>query len=87
MALESTVTCLNCRTMTPETMPEDHCVVVYECRGCGETLRPKTGDCCVYCSYGSMPCPPAQAGQIPTLPTGLKGDQARSMFDSIRLWP
>ncbi|MDD2796322.1 MAG: GDCCVxC domain-containing (seleno)protein [Acidocella sp.] len=23
-------------------------------------LRPKPGDCCVLCSYGSVPCPPIQ---------------------------
>ncbi|HEY5608162.1 MAG TPA: GDCCVxC domain-containing (seleno)protein, partial [Alphaproteobacteria bacterium] len=22
----------------------------------------KPGDCCVFCSYGSVPCPPMQAG-------------------------
>ncbi|MGE0674778.1 MAG: GDCCVxC domain-containing (seleno)protein, partial [Methylibium sp.] len=22
---------------------------------------PKSGDCCVYCSYGTVPCPPIQA--------------------------
>ncbi|MFZ3234262.1 MAG: GDCCVxC domain-containing (seleno)protein [Stellaceae bacterium] len=37
---------------------------------CGELLRPKTGDCCVFCSYGSMPCPPVQVRQIPTCRPG-----------------
>jgi hypothetical protein len=23
-------------------------------------LRPKAGDCCVFCSYGTVPCPPVQ---------------------------
>ncbi|HEV8330350.1 MAG TPA: GDCCVxC domain-containing (seleno)protein [Steroidobacteraceae bacterium] len=23
-------------------------------------LRPKRGDCCVFCSYGSVKCPPIQ---------------------------
>jgi PAS domain S-box-containing protein len=32
-----------------------------ECAGCGALLRPKPGDCCVFCSYGSVPCPPIQA--------------------------
>jgi hypothetical protein len=31
------------------------------CAGCGALLRPKPGDCCVFCSYGSVPCPPIQA--------------------------
>jgi hypothetical protein len=25
-------------------------------------LSPKAGDCCVFCSYGSVPCPPVQQG-------------------------
>jgi hypothetical protein len=33
------------------------------CKGCGETLKPLPGDCCVFCSYGTVPCPPVQAGQ------------------------
>src|SRR6516162_10073916 len=31
-----------------------------ECTGCGVQLRPKAGDCCVFCSYGSVRCPPIQ---------------------------
>jgi len=27
--------------------------VFYECTGCGIKLKPKAGDCCVFCSYGS----------------------------------
>jgi hypothetical protein len=37
------------------------CQIFYECMGCGAKLRPKLGDCCVFCSYGSVPCPPIQA--------------------------
>ena len=29
-------------------------------RGCRVRLRPKPGDCCVFCSYGSVRCPPKQ---------------------------
>jgi hypothetical protein len=43
------------------------CLITYECTGCGETLRPKRGACCVFCSYGSVPCPPVQAGAASTL--------------------
>jgi hypothetical protein len=25
--------------------------------------KPKPGDCCVFCSYGSVPCPPMQEGK------------------------
>jgi hypothetical protein len=43
-------------------MPTDACVFFHECAGCGALLRPKPGDCCVFCSYGSVPCPPVQSG-------------------------
>jgi hypothetical protein len=42
-------------------MPTDACQLFYECTGCGTKLRPKAGHCCVFCSYGSVPCPPMQA--------------------------
>jgi hypothetical protein len=61
MKLESVLTCPHCGTATTEAMPTDACRVFYQCRGCGATLRPKPGDCCVFCSYGSVPCPPVQA--------------------------
>jgi len=39
-------------------MPTDACVVFHRCSACGSLLRPKEGDCCVFCSYGSDRCPP-----------------------------
>ena len=60
MILESTITCPACGTAKTEIMPTDACEFFYECSGCGELLRPKSGDCCVFCSYGSVPCPPIQ---------------------------
>jgi hypothetical protein len=41
-------------------MPVDACQWYYECQHCHAVLRPKQGDCCVYCSYGTVPCPPVQ---------------------------
>jgi MerC mercury resistance protein len=58
--LESEVTCPSCGLRRKETMPKDACQFIYECRGCGALLRPKPGDCCVFCSYGSVKCPPMQ---------------------------
>jgi len=60
VVLESTLTCPACGTAKTETMPTDACQFFYECTGCGELLRPKSGDCCVFCSYGSIACPPVQ---------------------------
>jgi MerC mercury resistance protein len=56
----SVLTCPQCGHRRKETMPTDACQFLYECRGCGALLRPKPGDCCVYCSYGSVPCPSKQ---------------------------
>lgn len=60
--LDSDLTCPRCGHVTRARMPEDACIFFHECEGCGTLLRPKPGDCCVFCSYGSVPCPPVQRG-------------------------
>ncbi|QBH96364.1 hypothetical protein EKN56_08110 [Limnobaculum zhutongyuii] len=58
--LESTLTCPHCGFSRKETMPTDACLFYYECLNCKVMLRPKPGDCCVFCSFGSVACPPIQ---------------------------
>ncbi|MCK9201772.1 MAG: hypothetical protein M0P59_05370 [Gallionella sp.] len=58
--LESTITCPECGNEQTETMPTDTCQWFYECKACGALLKPKKGDCCVFCSYGTTPCPSIQ---------------------------
>jgi hypothetical protein len=41
-------------------MPTDVCLFFYDCSQCNAQLKPKPGDCCVFCSYGSVACPPIQ---------------------------
>jgi hypothetical protein len=60
--LLSVITCPHCGTARTEHMPTDACLIAYDCSGCSARLRPKPGDCCVFCSYGSVPCPPVQSG-------------------------
>ncbi|MGK2742443.1 GDCCVxC domain-containing (seleno)protein [Tepidicaulis sp. LMO-SS28] len=36
------------------------CQYFYECKSCGEFLRPLLGDCCVFCSCDDRPCLPKQ---------------------------
>ncbi len=60
--LKSTITCPECGYSKDEIMPIDACVFFYECGHCKTKLRPKQGDCCVFCSYGTEKCPPIQAG-------------------------
>ena len=58
--LQSVITCPECGHVTEETIPTDACQWYYECKGCGTLLQPLKGDCCVFCSYGNVPCPPIQ---------------------------
>lgn len=59
----SVITCPNCGHEARERMPADACQYYYDCAGCGELLKPKAGDCCVFCSYGSVKCPPLQVSR------------------------
>lgn len=60
VVLESVLTCPHCLHVARETMPTDACQFFYECPNCKTLLRPNPGDCCVFCSFGSVPCPPIQ---------------------------
>lgn len=51
--LESIITCPHCGHKDTEVMPTDACQFFWDCQECGEKLKPKQGDCCVFCSYGS----------------------------------
>jgi hypothetical protein len=61
--VESTLTCPACGHREQELMATDACQYLYQCPHCGTLLKPKPGDCCVFCSYGSVPCPPKQIEQ------------------------
>ncbi|MDN3654114.1 GDCCVxC domain-containing (seleno)protein [Ferruginibacter paludis] len=58
--LQSIINCPNCGSQKEETMPMDACQYFYKCTSCGTVLKPQQGDCCVFCSYGSIKCPPIQ---------------------------
>lgn len=60
--LQSTITCPNCQAKKEETMPTNACQFFYECESCKTVFKPKAGDCCVFCSYGTVACPPIQEG-------------------------
>lgn len=60
MELISTLVCPQCGHRATETMPTNACQYFYDCKGCGTVLRPDSGDCCVFCSFGDVPCPPIQ---------------------------
>ncbi|HEU5297050.1 MAG TPA: GDCCVxC domain-containing (seleno)protein [Burkholderiaceae bacterium] len=58
--LTSVLTCPACGAKSEQTMPTDACIHFHECVSCGTMLRPLPGHCCVFCSFGSVPCPPVQ---------------------------
>ena len=58
--LTSTLACPACGTHTETEMPTDACQFFWACPECGTVLRPEDDDCCVFCSYGDVPCPPVQ---------------------------
>lgn len=61
--LKSEITCPNCKHKKVEEMPTNACQFLYECEKCKTVLKPNEGDCCVYCSFGTVPCPPIQKGK------------------------
>jgi len=63
ITLQSTITCPNCGFAKEETMPTDACQYFYECSNCKNILKPRKGDCCVFCSYGTVKCPSIQMEQ------------------------
>ncbi len=58
--IQSTITCPQCGHQKEEKMPTDACQYFYECEECKTILKPEPGDCCVFCSYANIPCPPVQ---------------------------
>lgn len=60
MKLKSKIKCPKCFFEKEEKIPENVCLPFYVCSKCGTMLKPKQGDCCVFCSYGDVKCPPKQ---------------------------
>ena len=59
--LDSKITCPECGFSKIERMPTDNCQILYTCENCNENLKPNNGgDCCVYCTHATIPCPPIQ---------------------------
>jgi len=47
-------------------MPTNACQHFYKCTNCGEMLKSKEEDCCVFCSYADSKCPPEQEEALVT---------------------
>ncbi|MCU1522716.1 MAG: hypothetical protein JWN19_3101 [Arthrobacter sp.] len=59
--LTGTLTCPACGSQEERAMPTDACVYFHRCAACGATSKARSGDCCVFCSYGDTRCPPMQS--------------------------
>lgn len=57
---EAVFKCPKCNTKQMVKMPIDACQYFYKCVSCNEIIKPKKGDCCVFCSYADSKCPPKQ---------------------------
>ena len=60
ITFSNSITCPDCGIRTKEEMPENACAYFWQCPGCGTVVKPLPNDCCVYCSYGDIVCPPKQ---------------------------
>lgn len=61
--LVSAVTCPHCGRGYEAAMREDACQILLDCPSCRRQIRPRPGQCCVFCSWGSAPCPPVQVAR------------------------
>lgn len=60
LELETTIVCPSCGHRETERMHEGVHQYFYRCKGCAKILKPINGDCCVFCSFGDVPCPTTQ---------------------------
>lgn len=78
--LKSVLTCPECGVAKEELIPDDACLFFYVCSACDVVLRPRDGDCCVFCSYGSRPCPSSEPD------FGLKSAQLAASANELHRW-
>lgn len=61
MKLQANIKCPNCGAETKEIMPKKKRVYFYACPKCYNILKPKPGECCIFCSYADVKCPAKQS--------------------------
>jgi hypothetical protein len=58
------LTCPHCKKTYEVEMPVNYCQIVFKCLKCNENITPKKSDCCIFCSYTDIKCPPMQMEAI-----------------------
>ncbi|OWF65799.1 hypothetical protein B6A14_08535 [Polynucleobacter hirudinilacicola] len=56
----STITCPYCQATETLEIPRGSSQHLYRCRACACILKPKSGDCCIFCSFGDLDCSSAE---------------------------
>ena len=54
--LESIVTCPHCQASELINLEGGVSYHLYRCQSCSVILKPKSGDCCILCSFGDRDC-------------------------------
>ncbi|WP_370624266.1 GDCCVxC domain-containing (seleno)protein [Polynucleobacter sp. UB-Piko-W3] len=57
---QSTITCPHCQAAETLVVPIGSSMHLYRCRACFNILKPKSGDCCIFCSFGDFDCTSAE---------------------------
>jgi hypothetical protein len=57
---QSTITCPHCLATEMLEVPRGSSQHLYRCRACSNILKPKSGDCCIFCSFGDLDCSSAE---------------------------
>ncbi len=78
----STLTCPVCNKRSHDQMPGNASVYFYDCMRCGTVIKPMPRMCCVYCSYGDVPCPTWQR-----VGTRIKDEVALGQFPRTDIVP
>ena len=64
LKMSAVLTCPKCGFRHEYAMPGNSCQFYFRCGNCEAVLRPKPGDCCVFCSYADTKCPPKQREEL-----------------------
>jgi len=61
--LRSIVQCPHCHFKVTERMSTTQQVREWECPACHKRVQASPGACCIFCEYGTVPCPAVQQGR------------------------
>jgi hypothetical protein len=81
----ATVRCPECGQKTRVPMPVMLCQYFFSCPHCQTLLKPKPGDCCVFCSYSDRVCPP-RAEELPGEEHTVWTGRSHGGFLELRLY-